>query len=107
MVNIFKSIWHYLVSVLSAFGGQLKAGLTEFLKAFPLDDLGKLAVDAVTFVEASIPTEADVVKRQAAIDKFKADAATAGHDLSGWATSLFNFFIETALQVFLSGVSKG
>jgi hypothetical protein len=105
MGNFFTSIWHYLSALGMAFGAQLKTGLTQFLKAFPLDDLGKLAVDAVSYVESSIPGETDVVKRTAAIEKFKTDATAAGHDLSGWATSLFNFFIETALQVFLSQVA--
>lgn len=99
MANIFSSIWHYLSAIGMAIGAHLKVGLTQFLQSFPLDDLGKLAVDAVTFVETSIPGESDVAKRDAAIAKFKIDASAAGHDILTWGDSLFNFFIETALQV--------
>lgn len=105
-MSFFGAVGHWFESLWKGISGQLKTSIETFLQSFVKDDLGALAVDAVNFVQASIPVETDDAKRAAAIAKFVADATTAGHDLSTFAVSLLNWFIETALQAVKAGVVK-
>jgi hypothetical protein len=104
MSNPFAAIGHYLLNFLKAIGGQLKITVATFLKSFAAEDLGKLAIDAVAYVEASMEGADGAAKRDAAAQKFVADAKAAGQDVENFSKSLVNFFIESALQAFLAGV---
>ena len=93
--SFFSSIWGGIKGIFTPAQEQkIEIGVTAFVET----DLGALAVDAVQFVEASLPGATGTEKRDAAVAKLKADAATAGKDLSAFALSTLNWFIETALQ---------
>jgi hypothetical protein len=98
-IDFFKKIFSFL-GFTAQDAQKIEIGVTTFVKT----DLGLLAVDAVEYVEAALPGAAGVDKRDAAIAKLKADAATAGKDLSAFAKSTLIWFVETALQFV---VSKG
>lgn len=80
------------------FTGDQAKQQEQSIANFVRTDVGQLAVDAVEYVEASLPGGTGVEKRDAAVAKLKADAASAGKDLSGLALSTLIWFIETALQ---------
>lgn len=94
----FGAIGSYFAGLFMAIIGQLGIKTAQFLKDFAEEDLGKSAIDAVEYVEASIPGAGGVEKRDAAVAKLKTDAAMAGHDITAFATSTLNWLIETALQ---------
>lgn len=108
-MSILSSIGSYFATFFKALLGQLGAKISTFVHDFVEDDLGKIALDAVAIIQAEVnagqlsSTDKTAI-RDAAVAKFKADAATAGHDLSAFGTSLLNFMIETAYQALQSGV---
>jgi len=104
-MSIFGAIGHWFESLWKGISGQLKTNIEAFLRSFVADDLGALALDAVVFIQSEMPGAADVAKRDAAVAKFVADAATAGHDLATFAVSTLNWFIETELQAMKAGVT--
>lgn len=79
---------------------QKKIG--DGVTTFVMSDVGALALDSVLYVKAALPGATSVELRDAAKAKLKADAATAGHDLSTMSGSFLNWAIETALQYALS-----
>lgn len=103
-MSVLSAIGHYILNIFKGIAGQLGENTAQFLESFANTDLGNLAIDAVTYVEGALQGASGVEKRDAAVAKLKADAATAGHDLSSFAVSTLNFLIETALQVV---VAKG
>lgn len=106
MSNPFAAVGHYFADFFKALFGQLKVTVETFLKDFAVDDLGKLATDAVAYVEATMQGADGVAKRDAAAAKFLADAKAAGHDVATFSKSLVNFLIESALQAVLSGLAQ-
>lgn len=106
MSNPFPAIGHYFENFFKALVGQLKVTVSTFLKEFVQEDLGKIAVDAVAYVEASIAGASGLEKRDAAVVKLIADATAAGIDLTNFAKSTLIFFVESALQAFQSGAAK-
>jgi hypothetical protein len=105
-MNPFSPVVHYLLNVLKALGGQLAVKTEAFLKQFAVEDVGKLAIDAVTLIQSTMPDVDGPTKRDAAVAQFKADLATAGHDVEKFATSTLNWMIETALQTVIVGIVK-
>lgn len=97
-MSVFGAIGSYFLTFFKAIAGQLGVKTAQFLESFVTEDLGKLAVDAVAFVGAEIPGASDVEKRDAAVAKLKTDAIAAGHDVENFATSTWNWLVETALQ---------
>lgn len=106
MSNPFSAVLHYFENFFRALAGQLKITVTTFLKDFVKEDLGKLAVDAVEYVESSLEGATGIEKRDAAVAKLIADATAAGVDLTKFAKSTLIFFVESALQAFQSGAAK-
>lgn len=106
-MSVLGSIGTYFKKLGLSLIGQLQASIASFLNDFVKDDLGKLAVDAVDFAESSLPGAAGTDKKAAAVAKLKEDAAKAGHDLTTFGESVFNFLIETALQAVLAAANKG
>lgn len=96
VTTIFGGIGHWLFNLCKALGGQLKIDTETFLKSFVKDDLGKIAIDAANIIGAE--GLQDVAARDAAIALFIKDATAAGHDVTTFATSTLNWFIETAVQ---------
>lgn len=94
-VNLFKGIFS------ASEAKTIESNLVNFVKT----DVGALAVDAVEYVAASMPSADGVAKRDAAVAKLKVDAKTAGKDISSLATSMLNLFIEMALQAVLAKVA--
>jgi len=103
-MSFFGSVGHWFAGLWKAISGQLQQSLETFLKSFVVDDLGALAVDAVEYVATLDPSMSDADKKAAAIATFKADAIKAGKDIEAFGESLFNFFIETALQAVKAGL---
>lgn len=97
-MSIFGAIGSYIVTFFKAIAGQLGVKTAQFLEEFAKEDLGKLAIDAVDYVEGALPGAGSVEKRDAAAAKLKTDAIAAGHDVAAFATSTWNWLIETALQ---------
>lgn len=79
----------------------IEGNFIDFVKT----DVGKLAVDAVQVVSATMPQADGVTKRDAAVAQLIADAKAAGKDLTPLATSTLNWFVETALQAVLAHVT--
>ena len=77
---------------------KISDGITTFVTT----DVGKLALDAVEYVKVALPNAGSVELRDAAKAKLKADAATAGKDLSTMGGAFLNWAVETALQYALS-----
>lgn len=101
-MSFLGAVGHYFAALGKSLVGQLKISVQTFLQQFVITDLGKLAVDAVAYAEATVkPTGADSVAiRNAAIAKFKTDAVAAGHDVAVFGQSLLVFLIESAYQAF-------
>jgi hypothetical protein len=101
-MSFLSAIGHYFEALGKSLLGQLKVSVQTFLQSFVVTDLGKLAIDAVTYAEDTVkPTGADSVAiRDAAIAKFKTDAAAAGHDIAAFGQSLLVFLVESAYQAF-------
>ena len=97
--DFFKGLFGFLGFDKST-AAKIEIGVTAFVKT----DIGQLAVDAVDYVEAKLAGASGAEKRDAAIAKLKEDATAAGKNLSAFAKSTVNWFIETALQ---SIVAKG
>lgn len=106
MSNPFAAIGHYFENFFKGLFGQLKITVTAFLKDFVKEDLGKIAVDAVAYVEATLEGASGLEKRDAAVLKLTSDAVAAGVDVAKFAKSTLIFFVETALQAFQSGAAK-
>lgn len=104
-MNPFKAIEQYVVTFAKALVGQIKVKIEDFLKSFSVEDLGRLAIDAVLYAQTLTDASSDE-KRTAASEKFVADLKTAGHDVESFGTSLVNFFIESALQAVKSGIAS-
>lgn len=105
-MSIFGAIGHWFEGLWKGISGQLKTSIEQFLKTFVTDDLGKLAVDAVEWVEAGMPGAASTLKRDTAVQMFKQDLMKAGHDLANFAESTLNWFVETALQAVKAEAAK-
>jgi hypothetical protein len=106
-MSIFNSIGSYFKALGLSLFGQLKASIASFLNDFVKDDLGKLAVDAVTYVNDSMPNSPSNDKRDAAKAKLIADLKAAGHDVSVFGESVLNFLIEAAVQAVLAAAGNG
>jgi len=104
--GVILAVGHWFESFWKGISGQLKASAEDFFMAFVKDDLGQLAIDAVEFIADSMPGATDVEKRNAAVAKFIEDAGKAGKDVTTFAVSTLNWFIETALQAVHSGVGR-
>jgi hypothetical protein len=104
-MNPLTPIGHYLLNVLKALSGQLAIKTEAFLRQFVKDDISKLAIDAVVFVQSSMPNADGDSKRTAAVAKLKADLAAAGHDVESFALSTLHWLVETALQSVLAGLA--
>ena len=110
--DFFKSFGGFFKGIFTSDQAtKIEIGITSFIST----DLGALAVDAVEYVQAEFPVllpgastdevkANSLAKRDAAVAKLKADAATAGKDLSAFGQSTLIWFVETALQ---SVVAKG
>lgn len=101
-MRFISALGHYFENLGKSLFGQLKVSVQTFLQQFIITDLGKLAIDAVSYAEAAVkPGAADSVAiRDAAVAKFKADALAAGHDVEAFGQSLLIFLIESAYQAF-------
>jgi hypothetical protein len=106
MSNIFTAIGGFFVKLFKGIFNSDEAKTIEAnLIAFVKTDVGALAIDAVEYVEVALPNGGSTEKRDAAVAKLKADALTAGKDLSALAVSTLNWFIETALQAVVAKIS--
>lgn len=106
MANIFAAIGGFFVKLFKGiFSSSEAKAFEQNLVDFVHTDIGKLAVDAVEFVEVSLPGGDGVTKRDAAVAKLKADAIAAGKDLTTIATSALNTFVEMALQFVLASAA--
>lgn len=97
---IFSAIGHFFLSFFTAlFGADLAHSLASSLESLAKDSVGKLAIDAVQWVEAELPGTTDATaKRDAAVAKLKEDLATAGHSLETFGLSVLNMLVELAVQ---------
>lgn len=100
--TILSAIGHFFVGAftkaLPALEDSAKAELTSVegsVVAFAKTDLGKLAIDAVTYA-STLSGGTDDTMRTAAKTKFIADAKTAGHDLSTIGLGIVDWMIQTA-----------
>ena len=80
-----------------------KTSLSTFLSTFIQTDIGKMALDAVTYAATLVEASGDD-KKEAAKTQLLNDAVIAGKDLSTAGSALLNFFIETALQALTAGL---
>lgn len=76
------------------FGQQVADEFATTVKAIVATDLGTLAIDAVTYIEATSPTLGSTAKRDAAAAKLTADASSKGVAL---LDSVANLLIEIAV----------
>lgn len=106
-MSILGAIGSYFKNIGLSVIGQLKASVASFLNDFIKDDLGTIAVDAVTYINDSMPNASGADKREAAKAKLLADLKAAGHDVTAFGESVLNFLIETALQAVLSAAGNG
>jgi len=106
-MSVLSGIGNYFKHLGLSLFGQLKASIASFLNDFVTQDLGKLAVDAVEYVQASLPNATGDEKRAAAKAKLVADLKAAGHDAEQFGESVLNFLIEAALQAVLAAAGKG
>ena len=102
MTNVLTNAGNYFANIATTIEDAAKPVFSSFLTNFIETDLGKLAVDAVTYA-AALPDTTSDGKKEAATTQLLNDASAAGHDLSTAATSFINFLIETALQATLAG----
>lgn len=101
--SILPAIGHFFVGVFtSVFPGLEAAAKTELTSIetsvinFAKTDLGKLAIDAVSFASALPSGTTDDAAFEAAKTKFVADAKVAGHDLSTIGKGIVDWMIQTA-----------
>ena len=106
-MSIASAIGNYVKGIGLSLFGELKPQIEHFLSQFVENDLGKVAVSAVQFIEAEMPGASDQEKREAAKAKFVADAKAAGHDAGVFGEALLNFVIEAAVQIALAAAAAG
>lgn len=104
--NILNAIGSYFKNLGLSLIGQLKSSVASFLNDFVTNDLGAIAVDAVSYA-STLTDKSAIDKREAAKAKFLTDAKTAGHDVEAFGESILNFLIETAYQSILAASSQG
>ena len=95
--TIFKAIGNYFTNVfLSVLGSEGAKNLETAIKHFITTDIGAMALDAVEYVQDSLPGVTNVSARDAAKAKLVEDAKAAGKDLTLLGESALNLFIEMA-----------
>lgn len=103
--SVWSGIGSYFLNIFKSLIGRLGPVISQFLHDFVAEDLGKIALDAVAWVSATMQGANDVTARDAAVAQFKIDAAAAGHDITTFGASLLNFFVEAGYQAFQGGVT--
>jgi hypothetical protein len=99
MANLFQVIGDFFVKVFSAlFGSNLAKSLSSSLVNLAKDAVGKLAIDAVQYVQAIMPGSSSTDKQTAAVAKLKSDLTAAGKDLEQFGESVLNLLVELAVQ---------
>lgn len=97
--DVLSKVSDFLFGVFSKIVGEsLAKSLSVSLTDLAKDDVGKLAIDAVEYVQSNIPGAGSTEKRDAAKAKLIADAKAAGHDLASFGESFLNLLVELAVQ---------